>query len=289
MSEFFEDTICTMPAGEFIDTCSAFELESYRSTDQRVPTLCKFEATCEDGEGEVVANTLYLPPNTIIEEVVNVEGHLAYGKKPLSKAIANENPKKYSRIMQHLAASDGASLLIAPVEEQSSTKERVEEVVPVVADVAPSTKSYFQQASEIYSQLKSYFRGEAGASSMEVQSSNNEVKFESSKCIPLAGSYALTCKSDISHYTSTDPNLANTELCEANLDCLSINENKVSSTVYFNIADKQIALAEETLQKVENCDGKLVIGNIDNRCNGAYSEDIKNIAEQEGKMGEFTL
>lgn len=91
------ETECLMPEGEFLKTCKNIELEVYNSSDPLVPSLCIFVADCIDGNGdESVHNEIYLPVNTQVKDVHNSGGHLTYGNKLLSNAIAMENLEQFS-------------------------------------------------------------------------------------------------------------------------------------------------------------------------------------------------
>ena len=100
------------------------------------------------------------------------------------------------------------------------------------------------------------------------------------ECIIPNGSYSQTCDIKIGKYQSTDPNLINTSLCNADLSCLKLDGKTSSTVVYFNIRDKEI-----TAQKIENCDGSLVLGNVDYQCAGKDPKTIKEISEKDGNSG----
>ena len=100
------------------------------------------------------------------------------------------------------------------------------------------------------------------------------------ECIRPTGSYSQTCDIKIEKYQSTDPNLINTSLCNADLSCLKLDGKALSSAVYFNIRDEKI-----TAQKIENCDGSLVLGNMDYQCMKKDSETIKEISRKIGNSG----
>ncbi len=245
MFKFYDASECFMPEGEFLNSCRNFELEAYHSTDERVPTLCKFQAECYDQDGNLpIDNVVYLPANIQLTDVANNDGYLTYSYKFLSNAIAKEFPELYSRIMERLTGSKEIPSL-----HNSNA--------PLIA--SPGSKIIK------YSFIPN-----------------------SHQCLPLSGSYILTCNTTISRYLSTDPSLSDTELCEAELNCATITNSKISNTVYFNLADTKTSTLT-TIQKLENCDGSLVIDSLDNHCNGQSPDHIRNLAQKSGKTGKFTF
>ena len=102
-------------------------------------------------------------------------------------------------------------------------------------------------------------------------------------CNPPGGSYSRTCPERVSTpYHSTDPHMANTQLCQTKASCRSLRGTEIPDVVYYNI--KQSELADTTtVQKIENCNGRLVAGPRDDRCQGETSHVIEEIARIEGE------
>lgn len=249
MSIFYGESECIMPEGEFLDSCRNFELKPYHSTDNRVPILCRFEAECDDEEGITpVENVVYLPTNTKLTEVSNVLGYLTYGMKLLSNKVAKLLPCHHSRIMGQLRGHDRGELVLTDSSD-----------LPFIAPPKAETKSIAYSFTP-----------------------------NSHTCLPLSGSYIHTCETVISRYISTDKNLEDTELCEAQLNCARIISNITSNTVYFNLANKNIS-ETSTVQRLENCDGALIIGNLDHQCNGKDPSHIQNLAKRQGQIGKIKL
>ena len=89
----------------------------------------------------------------------------------------------------------------------------------------------------------------------------------------------LSCQTKAVPYTSADPNLQETELCQAQAHCENIRGKKYSSMIYFN--HKYVEHADQFI-KIENCDGSLVANNNDKRCHKKTPAEIRKIARQEG-------
>lgn len=255
MSQFIGSSECIMPSGDFLNSCINFSLDVYYSTDKDVPTMCKFEAECGDGIANIlIENIVYLPINTKFTQMSNVAGFLTYGKNILNNALAAENPTLYSDIIDYL---ENGALLISKEDEEIEPFLLPNCDYPLIE--APNYK---------VAELKHTFK------------QNNY------ECKAPSGSYTESCDVAITRYSSTDNNLKNTELCEINLKCAGLDTiNKItSSTVYFNIGEKEVST---TVQKMENCNGAVVIGNLDNQCSGLNDNDIQNIANKKGKTGKF--
>ena len=103
----------------------------------------------------------------------------------------------------------------------------------------------------------------------------------SADCVEPSGSYAKTCKVLTKHYVSTDPKLQKTEFCEAELTCKTLSQSRQSNVVYHNL--KSHHFAQQSAQKIENCDGNLVVGENDQQCDSSTAENIKKIAAREGR------
>lgn len=95
-------------------------------------------------------------------------------------------------------------------------------------------------------------------------------------CLPPQGSYHKTCNTVKKPYISTDPNLINTDLCEAKAKCATLDGTMTSNMIYFNIKTENKLLSVE---KVENCNGKLKKGKRDDECQ-TDSNSIREIAER---------
>jgi hypothetical protein len=80
------------------------------------------------------------------------------------------------------------------------------------------------------------------------------------KCVKPSGSYSKTCTVETSPYHSSDPIYKYTELCSAQISCLKLNGIEKSHSVYFNIHQDLT-----TLNKIENCDGSILVDSIDNQ------------------------
>lgn len=260
MTELMGITECILPSGHFLNSCGNFDLEVYHSkADGYVPTMCKFEADCDDGYSSIrVHNEVYLPINTHFTEMSNIGGHLAYGKNILSNALALENPHEYSAVMDNL--KNGMAL-------RSNADEEIPPFLIKGCDYPLLTSP-------------DYVKNEAAAKP------KYEFKANSYECKAPTGSYSKSCKIEIVRYKSSDNNLKDTELCEINLACSDVRGTPVkSSTVYFNIGDKEVST---TVQKLENCNGAIVIGTLDNQCSGDKGSDqIKNKAKEFGNTGRF--
>ena|GEM_PF-4586893 len=112
-----------------------------------------------------------------------------------------------------------------------------------------------------------------------------EVAYEFKSCSQLAGSYLKSCSTETFEYKSSDQELKNTELCEIKVDCLKTDgQSKIhTSTVYSNINEKASA---KTVQFLENCDGSIVIGNLDDQCNDLDESNVQSKSVN-GKTGRI--
>lgn len=104
-------------------------------------------------------------------------------------------------------------------------------------------------------------------------------KYDQLSCQKPSGSYEKSCHTQTKKYTSTDPNLGATPLCETEASCYSLKGESSSNIIYFNIKTKE----GKTHQKIENCDGYLVAHVKDDRCNNVDNEVINDIARDEGE------
>ncbi len=247
---------CIEPTGDFLTSCGNFDLEVYHSTkDGTVPTMCKFEADCDDGYSSIrVHNEIYLPINTHFTAMSNIAGHLSYGKNILSSSFALENPHEYSAIMNNL--KNGVAV-----------RSNIDEELPL-----------FLLEGCVYPLI----------TAPNYEAPKYEFKANTYECKAPTGSYSNSCKIEITRFTSIDKNLADTELCHIELECKNLEGKPIkSNAVYFNIGEKE---AFTTVQKLENCNGAIVIGNIDNQCDhNTDSQTIRNKAEKLGKTGTFKL
>lgn len=105
-------------------------------------------------------------------------------------------------------------------------------------------------------------------------------------CLPPLGSYHETCETSKAPYVSTDPKLANTDLCKVNARCESLEMTQTSSMIYFNIKSQSLWQAA---QRIENCDGTLVSGENDKRCQGKSVHDIRDTADRNGRRSVVKL
>lgn len=106
-------------------------------------------------------------------------------------------------------------------------------------------------------------------------------------CLPPEGSYHKTCETNKRPYISTDPQLANTDLCEAEATCETLSGYRESSMIYFNIKAKQTLW--QSTQRIENCDGSLISGSDDNRCQIKDKDKIRKIADENGRTASIKL
>jgi hypothetical protein len=115
----------------------------------------------------------------------------------------------------------------------------------------------------------------------KIQSGVSEISYNFKSCSELAGSFTKSCEVTYSQYQSSDYNLKNTELCEVKVNCLKLDGTSriYTSTIYSNINEKAEA---KTVQFLENCDGKIVIGNLDDQCVNFNEEHAKK-----GKSGKI--
>ena len=247
-------SLCIPPIGDFLESCRFdldFDLSLYRGNDTHVPDMCRFEAECDNRHsGTGTVNVVFLPTNTKFTEMSNVGGYLTYGKSLLNSALALEDPTSYSEVMDNL--KNGIAL----------KSDEDEEALPFLL---PNCAFPLLAAPN-------------------VTAPKYEYKPQAYECKEPAGSYSKSCDTSISRYTSTDKNLANTELCEVKLNCQGFEAKVKSSTVYFNIAGKDIST---TVQKLENCNGAIVIGNLDDQCSGKEAHEIKKTGSKKGKSGTF--
>ncbi len=97
-------------------------------------------------------------------------------------------------------------------------------------------------------------------------------------CFSPQGSYLKTCEIFKMPYISKDQKLGSTDLCEARLKCATLNGSMTSNIVFFNIRAKD----KKSIEKLENCNGKLKKGKSDNECQ-TNSDTIKKIAQESCK------
>lgn len=97
-------------------------------------------------------------------------------------------------------------------------------------------------------------------------------------CFSPQGSYLETCAIFKKPYISTDQKLSSTDLCEARLECATLNGAMTSNILFFNIRAKD----KKSIEKIENCNGKLKKGKFDNECQ-THSDTIQKIAQESCK------
>jgi hypothetical protein len=97
-------------------------------------------------------------------------------------------------------------------------------------------------------------------------------------CFMPSGSFIGSCNTFLTRYQSTDPNLQQSPLCKAEMNCRTLDGSRSLSKVYFNIATE----SKNAVQRVENCDGSLVISQEDNRCATQEPSKIREISSREG-------
>jgi hypothetical protein len=243
---------CIEPLGDYLNTCNNIEMSLYRSTDSYVPNMCKLTADCESTMYlDDVHNEIYLPKDTTFKNLNNIKGILCYGSSPLNIVASSTDTEAFLLAVAELGEAPEVKKAVAAAEQKII--EQYQSAVPLL--------DYKSQVSSIK-------------------------LYEFKSCSQLSGSYQNSCTSESKPYTSTDINLANTELCEVELSCAATDGKKVeSTTVYSNINDKAEA---ETVQRLENCDGRIVVGNRDDQCADTAHSSIQDLANKAGKSGRFT-
>lgn len=102
-------------------------------------------------------------------------------------------------------------------------------------------------------------------------------------CLPPQGSYHKTCVTVKEPYISPDPNLSKTDLCKASSECETLIGSRQSNMIYFNIKTQDHHQHVMSIQRVENCDGSLVLGKDDAQCQIADISKIQKIAREQGE------
>lgn len=246
-----ENQGCIMPSGPFTDSCYDIEFNPYTSKDDKnVPSMCLLLATCDSFSQNVedVVNKIFLPKNTHFTNLANKGGILAYGDHLLSSELSITNPKHYELALNTLKNTENHETSIVTLADE------------------PNPSKIFLLSDKPYVEKV-------------------EVKFKANtyKCRPPAGSYIDSCTITFEPYKSIDKNLTYVDFCDAKLKCSSLDGSKSSETVYFNINEKG---KTDTVQKFENCNGAIVVGNLDDQCKADESK-IKSRAANLGKTGRF--
>lgn len=247
---------CIIPFGAYLNSCHDFDVYEYISTDKKVSSMCVLEAECDSGNDNLpnIHNKIYFPKHTHFTQLSNKNGILTYGNHPVSFELAISNPEVYTSALESISKTvDGE---IAYFENALSASDSE---VPLLLSDKP----------HIFEKPK--------------------LEFKLSKCNNPSGSYINSCSISTASYKSTDINLQYVELCSAQISCSGLNGNKIDSSLfYFNINDKVMANAlPKTVQRIENCNGKLVIGNLDDQCKNG--NDAINKGDKLGKSGSVRV
>jgi hypothetical protein len=268
---------CIMPLGDFHSSCTNIDLTPYHSTDTYVPVMCKLTADCDSFSAyrPDVYNEVYLPANTIFKNLNNVRGILSYGSSPLNLMAAITDRESFDLTLQELGTIDHHVVAM-------QNKALIEKGIALAIQAA--------------NEANSFLLGEIGAKIIPTNLEDvplligapsvfKVVVYEFKSCSQLAGSYIKSCVAKTLQYTSSDLKLKDTELCEIKVDCLRTDgTSRVStSTVYSNINEKAQAQA---VQFLENCDGSIVIGNLDDQCANSHEATVKNKSGN-GKTGKI--
>lgn len=263
---------CIMPSGDFLNSCTNINLTPYHSSDLYVPVLCKLTADCDSFSNyrPDVHNEIYLPENTIFSNLNNVNGILSYGTSPLNIEAAETDRESFDLTIKSLGSIDYAAI----AQKEETTIKEMDSVAMEVTEEA----NIFRERMGLPSLP---FALPLLAAPLEHQTKVYEFK----PCSQLEGSYIKSCHAENSQYTSSDVKLKNTELCEIKIDCLKAdNSYRIhTSTVYSNINE---AAKSTTVQRLENCDGRIVISNLDDQCVNLDANDIE-YKSSKGKTGKI--
>lgn len=263
---------CIMPSGDFTQSCANINLTPYHSTDLYVPVLCKLTADCDSFSDyrPDIHNEIYLPQNTIFSNLNNVNGILSYGISPLNIQASETDIESFELTLKSLGSIDYAA--IAKKEELT-----LNEMNSLATEVTKKANIFRERMGLPIS---------ITALPLITAPLGYETKaYEFKPCSQLEGSYVNSCTVKNSQYTSSDIKLKNTELCEIEVNCLKADGNSRidTSTVYSNINE---AAKSTTVQRLENCDGRVVISNLDNQCNNLNEDNIKYKSSQ-GRSGKI--
>lgn len=265
---------CLMPEGNYLESCHDLDFYQYVSkTDSNVPVICVLEAVCDSGHPNLadIYNKVFIPKDTLFTKLSNKNGVLTYGRKPVNFELAITNPDVYALAMETIAHGSEDSVAFFEGSElvKNKVNQKLAELNSKFIDLPFSEKPIFLLSDKPHVFVKPSF------------------KYETGECKKPSGSYIDSCEVTTSRYTSVDKNLTYVELCNAKFICNSLGGKIESSTVYFNINEKLSKdAAPQTVQKIENCHGKLVVGNLDNQCKGD-EDKIKARASAHGKSGKF--